>query len=195
MPASIRVETGPMFSAKSWRLIDHIMRAEHRDEKVIAIRPMTDRHPEPYIIARRIVGGVPQAAEKYPARIVATRKEFRLIWSDTTISLLAIDEGQFLPDWIISELQMTLDMRRREKFLIVVAGLNMDYKKQPFGPMPRIMAMAAVVKVHAGVCMKCNHRKGLYTQRLHGGTEQKQPGDFGDYEVRCGICHFMFTGD
>lgn len=195
MPARIDVETGPMFSAKSWKLIERIQEAEHRDQKVLAIRPMTDRHTEPFIIARKIVGGKPQAAIKYPARIIETRQQFRLAWSDPEISLLAIDEGQFFPTWIVAELKMALCMRQNEKFRMVVAGLNLDYARKEFGQMPRIMAIAAKVRVHAGVCMKCKRRAGRYTQRLKGSTDQVLPGDLETYEVRCLSCHTIFTGE
>lgn len=194
MPARIEVETGPMFSAKSWKLIEKIQNAEHRDLKVVAIKPRQDRTTEPFIIARKIVAGKPQAAIKYPALIIETRRELRSVLSDPETSVVGIDEAQFFPKWIVPELERALRTRQNERFRIYVSGLNQDYARKPFGSMPIIMAMAAKTRVHAGVCMKCKRRKGHYTQRLKGTTDRVQPGDFGDYEVRCLPCHTVFAG-
>jgi thymidine kinase len=184
-----------MFGGKSLKLIDHIMAAEYREQSVLAVRPKVDRHSRPFIVARRVIKGVSQSATEYPARIVSTRREFRTAWSDPALSLLAIDEAQFFPRWIIAEVAQALNMRRREDFTIAIAGLNMDYARRPFGPMPQLMSMASLINIWPGVCMKCKGRygPGLYTQRIRGGTDQKQPGDVGDYEVRCDVCHYIFS--
>ncbi len=193
--AQIIVYTGPMFGGKSLRLIDRIMRAEYQEQKVLAVRPPDGRDNTSFIQARRVIKGVSHNSIRYPARIVSTREEFRDAWSDASVSFLAIDEAQFFPEWIITELAHALDERSDEHFTIAVAGLNMDFAQQPFGPMPKILSMAAKIRVCPGVCMQCRGRfgKGLYTQRIRGGTQQRQPGDISDYEVRCGVCHTIFS--
>lgn len=195
MPAHILVYAGPMFSAKSRKLREQIANAEHRGDKVTVVRPKTDRHDEPCIVIRRVVDGQPRDEEKYPATIIGSRKLFRTAWSDPKLKMLGIDEGQLWPRWLVTELAMALDVRQNDAFRIVVAGLNMDYMRKPFHPMPAVMAMARRVKTLAGVCMKCRGRKGEYTQRLKGGTDRVQPGNFGDYEVRCLPCHTIYTGE
>jgi thymidine kinase len=184
-----------MFGGKSLKLIDRIMEAEWREQGVVAVRPKTDRHSRPCIVARRVIKGESKDSTEYPARIIANRRGFHAAWRDPSLSLLAIDEAQFFPRWIIPELAQALDLRRREDFTIAIAGLNLDYARRPFGPMPQLLAMASEIHVWPGVCMKCKGRfgPGLYTQRIRGGTEQRQPGDVGDYEVRCGVCHYIFT--
>lgn len=194
--ACIVVDTGPMFGGKSLKLIERILNAEYKGQEVLAIRPMTDRHPEPFIIARRVVKGVVEDTLKYPARIITTRREFKEVCSNPSLSFVAIDEGQFFRPWIVPEVALAIHLRRwEEDFTIAIAGLNMDYARRPFDPMPHLMAMASKLRVHAGVCMKCKGRYGLglYTQRIRGGVSVIQPGNFGDYEVRCGVCHFAFT--
>src|SRR5512143_3003187 len=130
--ARVIVDTGPMFSGKSLKLIDHIMDAEYREQNVLAVRPKIDRHSRPFIVARRVIKGVAQNATEYPARIIASRGEFRSAWSDPQLSLLAVDEAQFFPRWIVAEVSLALHMRRREDFMIAIAGLNMDYAQRPF---------------------------------------------------------------
>lgn len=194
MPAHIIVYTGPMFSAKSRKLREQVNNAEHRSEKAVVVRPMNDRHDKPCIVIRKVVNGVPQDEETYPATIVKSRKQFRTIWRDPKLALLAIDEGQMWERWLVRELERALDVRQNDDFRIVVAGLNRDYRRKPFGQMPYIMALARKIKVCYGVCMKCRSRKGEYTQRLRGGTSTVQPGNYGDYEVRCLPCHEIYTG-
>ncbi len=193
--AQIVVFTGPMFGGKSLRLIDRIMQAEYQGQRVAAIRPPEGRDEEPFIQARRVIKGVSHNSIRYPACIVHTREELRAILEDRSVTFFAFDEAQFFPDWLVLELAHVLDERSDERITIAIAGLNMDFAKQPFGPMPKLLAMAAKVHVCPGVCMRCrgNYGKGLYTQRIRGGTEQRQPGDLGDYEVRCGACHTIFT--
>ncbi len=194
--ARLIVDTGPMFGGKSLKLIDRMREAEFQEQGVVAVRPETDRHPEPFIIARRVIKGIAQDATKYPARIIATRREFRATWSDPSISFMGVDEGQFFPGWLVAELKAALTQRCREDFTMAVAGLNLDYARRPFRSMPQVMALSTEdVHVWPGVCMKCKGRygPGLYTQRTRGGTSIVQPGDVGDYEVRCGVCHYIFS--
>ena len=194
--AQLIVDTGPMFGGKSLKLIERILNAEYKGQEVLAIRPQTDRHPEPFIIARRVIKGVAEDTLKYPARIIATRRQFREVCSDPSLSFVGVDEGQFFESWIVPEIALALHLRRWEMdFTISVAGLNMDFRRKPFEPMPQLMAMASKLRVHAGVCMKCKGRygPGLYTQRTRGGVSVVQPGNFGDYEVRCGVCHYVYT--
>lgn len=194
MPAHIIVIRGPMFSAKSRKLREQVANAEFRGEKAVVVRPKNDRHDKPCIVIRKVVDGIPRDEETYPAKIVETRKQLRTIWSDPKLCLLGIDEGQMWGPWLPKELAVALDRRQNDRFKVVVAGLNLDYKREPFHPMPAIMAMARKVKTCYGVCMKCRSRRGEYTQRLKGGTDTVQPGNYGDYEVRCLPCHTIYTG-
>ena len=74
---------------------------------------------------------------------------------------------------------------------VIVAGLDLDYLRRPFGPMPRILALAEYVdKMHA-VCMRCG-APAHYSQRIAGGSEQLQVGDAESYEARCRRCYEPF---
>ena len=71
---------------------------------------------------------------------------------------------------------------------MIVAGLDQDYRRQPFGPMPAILGLAEYVdKMHA-VCVRCGGA-AHYSQRIAGGREQIQVGDTGAYEARCRSCY------
>jgi thymidine kinase len=76
---------------------------------------------------------------------------------------------------------------------VIVAGLDQDYLRRPFGPMPRILALAEYVdKMHA-VCVGCG-APAHYSQRIAGGSEQVQVGDVESYEARCRRCYSPFAG-
>ncbi|MES1211334.1 MAG: hypothetical protein ABUL63_03260 [Acidobacteriota bacterium] len=71
---------------------------------------------------------------------------------------------------------------------MIIAGLDLDYLRRPFGPMPRILAMAEYVdKMHA-VCVRCG-APAHYSQRIAGGTQQLLVGDGESYEARCRECY------
>ena len=76
---------------------------------------------------------------------------------------------------------------------VIVAGLDQDYLRKPFGPMPRLLALAEYVdKMHA-VCVLCG-APAHYSQRIAGGSEQVQVGDVESYEARCRRCYTPFSG-
>ena len=101
--------------------------------------------------------------------------------------LVAIDEAQFFDDGIVDLAGELADAGVR----VIVAGLDLDYKRQPFGPMPRLLALAEYVdKMHA-VCVRCG-APAQYSQRIAGGTEQLQVGDGDSYEARCRACYEVF---
>ena len=76
---------------------------------------------------------------------------------------------------------------------VIVAGLDQDYLRRPFGPMPGILALAEYVdKMHA-VCVRCG-APAHYSQRIAGGGEQVQVGDVESYEARCRRCYTPFGG-
>lgn len=123
------------------------------------------------------------------AHSVASTRELREC-IESNVEVVGIDEAQFFDD-DLSELVTELADRG---IRVIVAGLDQDYLRQPFGPMPRILALAELVdKVHA-VCVCCG---GLahYSQRTAGGAEQVQVGDTESYEARCRACYVPYQPD
>ena len=103
------------------------------------------------------------------------------------VKVIGIDEAQFFDDGLVDLVSELADSGVR----VIVAGLDLDYLRRPFGPMPRILAMAEYVdKVHA-VCMRCG-APAHYSQRIAGGGEQLQVGDADSYEARCRRCYEAF---
>ena len=98
--------------------------------------------------------------------------------------MIGVDEAQFF-DLGLADLVTELADRG---IRVIVAGLDQDYRRQPFGPMPAILGLAEYVdKMHA-VCVRCGGA-AHYSQRIAGGREQIQVGDSGSYEARCRACY------
>jgi thymidine kinase len=103
--------------------------------------------------------------------------------------VVGVDEGQFLDDSLIDVCQELVDRGVR----VVIAGLDLDYRQQPFGPMPRLLALADEVAKLKAVCHSCGEA-AMFTQRLVGGApapfsgETVVIGGLDSYEARCRGC-------
>ena len=172
----IEVITGGMFSGKSEELVRRLRRAAIARQSVQVFKPVTDVRHEP----GRLVTRDDRALDAESVRDVAELRE-RL---RPDVQVVGVDEAQFFDD-ALAELAMELaDAGVR----VVVAGLDQDYARRPFGPMPRLLAHAEVVdKMHA-VCVRCGG-EAHYSQRIAGGGAQVQVGDFESYEARCRGCY------
>lgn len=175
---SVEVICGSMFSGKTDELIRRIVRATIAKQKVQVFKPAID--------VRYAVGKVTShAGSNFTARPVEKAADIRtLLESDTTV--VAIDEAQFMDAEVIQVARELADRGLR----VLVAGLDQDFRGEPFGPMPQLMALAEEVeKLHA-ICMVCGDEASR-TQRLVNG----KPARYDDpivivgaaelYEARC----------
>jgi thymidine kinase len=171
----IEVIAGGMFSGKSEELVRRLRRALIARQDVQVFKPAADaRH-----VANRLVT---RDAREMEAISVRDSDELRAALR-AGVDVVGIDEGQFFDDGL-ADLAMDLaDAGIR----VIVAGLDQDFARRPFGPMPRLLAHAEMVdKMHA-VCVRCGS-PAHYSQRIAGGAEQVQVGDVEAYEARCRAC-------
>lgn len=172
----LEVITGGMFSGKSEELVRRLRRALIARQKIQVFKPRADtRHQAEVLVTRD--------NRELAATSVASAAELRRsLAADTEV--VGIDEAQFFDDGLVGLVTELADGGLR----VIVAGLDQDFLRQPFGPMPRILALAEFVdKVHA-VCVRCGHL-AHYSQRIAGGGEQVQVGDSEAYEARCRHCY------
>ncbi|HXD48780.1 MAG TPA: thymidine kinase [Gemmatimonadaceae bacterium] len=179
----VEVICGVMFSGKSEELIRRVRRAIIAKRKVQVFKSHLDeRYSGIYSVSShdgRTVEAVP----------VDTPEQIgRLLLNDTQV--VAIDEAQFLDNTIV-ELVTTLANRGLR---VVVAGTDSDFRGEPFGPMPALLAVAEVVdKLHA-ICVVCGNPASR-NQRLIGGRPARYDsptimvGSSESYEARCRACH------
>jgi thymidine kinase len=170
-----------MFSGKSEELIRRIRRAEIARQRTQIFKPAIDtRFDEKRIISRDNRG--------LDAIAVATVAELRskVLFG---VKVIGVDEVQFFDDQIVEVCMEMADAGVR----VIVAGLDQDYLRRPFGPMPQLLAVAEYVsKMHA-VCVRCGS-PAHYTQRVAGGNSQIEIGD-GSYEARCRMCYEPYRAD
>jgi thymidine kinase len=175
---SIEVITGSMFSGKTDELIRRLRRALIARQNIQVFKPAIDnRYAEEKVTSH--AGG---AYEAIPVRCAGD--VFKHLKNETTV--VAIDEAQFFESEVISIVQKLADQGMR----VIVAGLDTDFRVEPFGPMPVIMAQAERVDKLQAICMVCGE-PATRTQRLVDG----RPAHYHDpvvivgaselYEARC----------
>lgn len=172
----IEVITGGMFSGKSEELVRRLRRAAIARQRIQVFKPAADvRHRSDRLRTRD--------DRELEAQSVRDAAELRAALAED-VQVVGIDEAQFF-DAALADLAMELaDAGVR----VVVAGLDQDYARRPFGPMPRLLAHAELVdKMHA-VCVRCG-AEAHYSQRIAGGSDQVQVGDGESYEARCRRCY------
>lgn len=166
----IEVVVGCMFSGKSEELIRRLDRARLARAKVIAIKPSIDNRYAPGAIASH-------SGTQFAAVPIGSVEEIPAICADYDV--IGIDEAQFLEG--VTEIVFDLAGLGKR---VIVAGLDLDYRGMPFGPVPNLMATAEVVdKLHA-VCVVCG-AAATRSQRIAASTEQVLVGSDGVYEARC----------
>lgn len=178
----LEVITGGMFSGKSEELVRRLRRALIARQRIQVFKPRADtRHHEEVLVTRD--------NRELAASSVGSSAELRQALELET-EVVGIDEAQFFDDGLVELVTDMADSGVR----VIVAGLDQDFLREPFGPMPRILALAEFVdKVHA-VCVCCG-RLAQYSQRIAGGGEQVQVGDSEAYEARCRQCYEPYDPD
>ena len=175
---SLEIITGSMFCGKTEELIRRLRRATIAKQQVQVFKPAIDnRYTEQQVTSH--------AGQNFEATPVRNTSELLDHLADET-TVVALDEAQFFDDEIVSLVQDLVERDLR----VIVAGLDMDFRGEPFGPMPVLMAKAERVdKLHA-ICVVCGE-PAARTQRLVDG----QPAHYNDpivivgadelYEARC----------
>jgi thymidine kinase len=170
----IEIITGGMFSGKSEELIRRLRRAVIARQRVQVFKPLIDdRFSHEEVVSRD--------ERRLKAFPVASSEELRGK-VEIGVQIVGIDEIQFFDDGIVQVCMQLADAGIR----VVAAGLDQDYQRRPFGPMPALLALAEEVsKMHA-VCVRCGGA-AHYSQRIAGGDSQVEVGDT-SYEARCRYC-------
>lgn len=179
---SLEVICGSMFSGKSEELIRRLKRAEIARKNVLVFKPsIDDRHTIEYITShngKQLKAVALDNANEIPSYIT------------TETEVVGIDEVQFFSNDIINIICLCIEQGKR----VIVAGLDLDFKKVPFGCMPILMAIADSVTKLKAICMVCG-KDAHFTQRLVDGHPAKSTdpivliGAEDSYLATCRSCH------
>ena len=171
---SIEVICGSMFSGKTEELIRRLKRSQIAKLKVEIFKPKVDsRYSE-----NEVVSHDKNAILSTP---VDSSGNIMLLADD--VNVVGIDEAQFFDDGLVEVCNKLANSGIR----VIIAGLDMDYKGIPFGPVPALCAIADdVTKVHA-VCMRCGS-PAYVSHRLVDNNKRVLLGEKGEYEPICRLC-------
>ena len=170
----IEVICGGMFSGKTEELIRRIKRARIARQEVVIFKPAIDtRYSDEEVVSHDA-----RTLDSQPLDSVD-----QILARSAQANVVGIDEAQFFEEGLVAVCRTLANEGKR----VIVAGLDMDFKGQPFGPMPALCAVAeAVTKVHA-VCVRCG-RLAQFSHRLVAGDKQVMLGEQQTSEPLCRCC-------
>lgn len=178
---SVEVVCGPMFSGKTSELIRRVERARIAKQRVQIFKPAIDvRYDETKVVSH--------SAHAVDSEPVEKAVDILLNLKDTT-RIVAIDEVQFFDMDIIKVVRKLAN----RGFRVICAGLDLDFRAVPFGPMPMLLAIAdEVQKIHA-ICTVCGSN-ATRSQRLSDLQDTVLLGEKDSYEARC-RAHYFYEPD
>lgn len=178
----IEVICGPMFAGKSEEVIRRVKRLEYAKKNALVFKPKIDnRYSDSEIVSH-------SKLKTKSINIVKARDVLEYV--DDKTDAVVIDEVQFLDDEIIQ----VIDELANRGIRVIVAGLDLDFKGEPFSNMPKILAMAEDITKLTAICVKCG-APATRTQRIVNGKPAKKSdpivivGASECYEPRCRHCH------
>lgn len=173
----IEVICGSMFSGKTEELIRRLKRAKIANQKVEVFKPTIDHRYDKKRVVSHDANMILSVPVKESSHILDLVDGF---------SVVGIDEAQFFDD----QLPEVCEKLALRGIRVLVAGLDMDFRGVPFGPMPQLMAMAEyVTKLHA-ICKHCGNL-ATHSYRLANEEDQVFLGEDQSYEARCRTCFHM----
>jgi thymidine kinase len=184
---SISLIVGPMFSEKTTEMVSSVRRAAHAKKSGVIIKWLGDtRYENGDVVAahselrQKSTGESPSAA---PIRVISAK---RLCDVDVTEDVVGVDEGQFYPDLIEACTRWAGEGRR-----VIIAALDGDYLRRPFGQVCDLIPLCEFVHKRRGVCMVCQHHESAFTQRINVSADNEviSVGGAEKYRSVCRECY------
>ena len=171
----IEVVCGSMFSGKTEELIRRLRRAQFANQQIAIYKPIIDkRYSDVEVVSHDF--------HKLTSTPISSPSEM-LEKTGPEVQVVGVDEAQFFDETLVDVCQTLANRGVR----VIVAGLDTDYLGQPFGPMPRLMAVAEdVQKVHA-ICVRCGALAN-HSHRLSKSQDLVLLGEKDVYEPLCRDC-------
>lgn len=199
MTEKLKGISGSMCAGKTRILISTAERAEFKKQSVLAFKPSIDNrwNSENLLISRETQNDKPRT---FPAHSVDSSIEIleivnKYLQEHKKLNMVVIDEIQFFDDQIIEVVQALLEADIQVTF----GGLALDFRGEPFGPMPTLLSLCDEIEKPTAVCEVCGEEDATRTQRLINGKPAKYTdpiiliGAEQDYEPRC-VRHHIVPG-
>jgi len=184
---SVEVITGSMFCGKTDELIRRLRKLKVAKKEIQVFKPKIDTRYNPEKVTSH-------AGSEYEATLVGNANEI-LEKVNPNTEVVGIDEAQFLDDGIVGVVNQIAGRGIR----VIITGLDTDFKGEPFGSMPSLIAQAEIVNKLTAICMVCGEDKATFTQRVIEEEGIRRPANYGDplvlvggveaYEARCRAHH------
>ena len=181
----IEVVIGPMYSGKSEELIRRIKRAKIAKQNIVVFKPkIDDRYSKDDVVSH--------SGDSVEAIAISSAKEMYNYINNKT-QVVGIDEVQFFDEEVVS---IAIDLADKG-IRVIAAGLDMDFKGEPFGPTPKLLAISEFVDKIQAICSVCG-QPATRSQRLINGEPARyddpiiQVGAVESYEARCRKCHVVY---
>ena len=171
----IEVVCGSMFSGKTEELLRRVNRARIARQRVEIYKPVIDtRYSEDEVVSHDSNAVISTPVDNSQAILLLSSEA----------DVVGIDEAQFFDEGLVDVCNQLADAGKR----VIIAGLDMDFKGNPFGPMPALCAIAEdVTKVHA-ICVRCGNLAHI-SHRIVAGDKQVMLGELQEYEPLCRQCY------
>jgi thymidine kinase len=167
-----------MFSGKTEELLRRLRRARIARQRVEIFKPLIDtRHSEEEVVSH----------DSNSIRSTPVESSGNILLLSSNVDVVGIDEAQFFDHGLVRVCNLLAEQGVR----VIAAGLDMDFKGTPFGPVPALMACAEyVTKVHA-ICMHCGDL-AHYSLRKSGNEKLVEVGASDTYEAVCRACYHKY---
>ncbi|MBN1783001.1 thymidine kinase [bacterium] len=171
----IEVICGSMYSGKTEELIRRLRRALIARLDVLIVKPALDnRYSDNHLVSH--------SDQRIPSRSVRQAGDIPPLAEGAQV--IGIDEAQFFGNDLVDVCQKLANSGKR----VIVAGLDQDFRGEPFEPIPQLLAVAEYITKTLAICMKCGNPANR-TQRITRDSERVLIGGTDIYEARCRKCH------
>jgi thymidine kinase len=171
----IEIIVGPMFSGKTEELIKRLRRAMYARQKVVVFKPdLDDRFAKNEIVSRT----------KTKLRSITISNPTQILELAQNEEVVGIDEVQFFDKSILDIINKLANMKKR----VIVAGLDLDFKAEPFSNVSYLLSTAEYICKTLAICLVCGNPAARSQRLLSGGNDLIVVGDVEAYEARCRNC-------
>lgn len=170
----IHVICGPMFSGKTEELIKHLDKVKWSKEKFIVFKPVIDTRSKNQIVSRHNKA-IPAIEVKFAHEILTYLEQ-----SSEQYKVIGIDEAQFMDPSIVE----VVCWLAKNKYHVILAGLDKNFKSEPFGSMPELLCIADHVQKLVALCNVCGSQ-ATFSYRISNNDSEVLVGNSENYEARC----------